>query len=50
VSDEVDRFDGDDPLAKIIHQVISAEPMERRLYPDLYVMKVADAIREAGIQ
>lgn len=47
---EVDRFDGEDPLAKIIHEAIAAEPMERRLYPDLYVNKIADAIREAGVQ
>lgn len=50
MSEDVDQYDGDDPLAKIIHRVISAEPMERRLYPDLYVNKIADAVREAGAQ
>lgn len=31
-------------LTKIIDLTISSEPMERRLYPDLYAEKVAKAI------
>lgn len=35
-------------LAELIERVISSEPMERRLYPDLYSQKVADEIERSG--
>ena len=40
---EIDR----DPLAKLIHDQIAKLPAERRLYPDLYAVDVANAVRAA---
>jgi len=34
-----------DPLAKAIHDTINAKPHGVRLYPDLYAIEVADAVR-----
>lgn len=33
-------------MAAIIEKTIESEPMERRLYPDLYATKVAEAIEK----
>lgn len=35
-----------DPLAKVIHDTIDALPAHVRLYPDLYALDVAAAVRE----
>ena len=36
-----------DTAAKAVFRVMEKVPMEQRLYPDLYVMKVAQAARSA---
>lgn len=38
-----------DELAALIESVIDSEPMHRRLYPDLYARKVAEAIEQAQV-
>ncbi len=37
-----------DPLARLIHDHIVALPAAQRLYPDLYALGLADAIRAEG--
>ena len=34
-----------DPLAQVIHDTINAKAHASRLYPDLYAIEVADAVR-----
>lgn len=41
--DRSERYDSD-PLVRLIEDTIRTEPMQRRLYPDLYSEKLADAI------
>lgn len=38
-----------DPVADVIEKTIDALPMERRLYPDIYAVDVANALREKGL-
>jgi len=38
-----------DTVAKAVFKVMEKVPMEQRLYPDLYVMKVAQAARSAAM-
>lgn len=34
-----------DPLVRAIEDTIRSEPMQRRLYPDLYSERIAEAVR-----
>lgn len=34
-----------DPLVRAIEDAVRAEPMQRRLYPDLYSERIAEAVR-----
>ena len=36
-----------DPVARVVHDTIEAMPHARRLYPDLYALEVAEAVRTA---
>ena len=42
--DRSDRYKSD-PLVRLIEDTVRREPMQRRLYPDLYSEQIADPIR-----